>query len=84
MIGLNLTHSRATADATGASVGTTPSTEARHDSAREEGSESEPEEGGAGLRLAAAGAGATGDTVGVEIALRKRQRQMLQTMACGD
>ena len=66
---LDLAHSRATADATSAGVGAATCAEARHDSACEEGSEGEPEEGGAGLGLTAAGAGATGDDVVVEVGL---------------
>lgn len=67
---LHLAHSRATADATGAGVGTATGSKTAHDGGGEEGCECEPEEGGHGLAFTAAGGRATSDDVGGNVALR--------------
>lgn len=66
---LHLAHSRATADATGAGVGTATGRKTAHDGGGEERCECEPEEGGHGLTFTAASGGATGDDVGGDVAL---------------
>ena len=68
---LNLAHSRATTDATGAGVGAAARCHAAHDGGGEECCEGEPEEGSDGLTFAAASGGATGDNVGEDVALRE-------------
>ena len=66
---LHLAHSRATADATGAGVGTTTGRKAAHDGGGEERCESEPEERSRSLSFTAASGGSAGDDVAVEVAL---------------